>query len=314
MSSYNPTYRERTTAFRDLRTNFVKDRAIIIPSSNRLPSNENDPSLPILVNNDNNDVTTINIQPIWLQCVEVIDDNLNKIQQQIGELKEYQTLRQRVMFDDNKANEYDINIQETSHSITSLLKLSKIKLQEIATKGNEFNDIGFEERNARYNAMRSKAIKLQQFTKLFRNTQRQFIENMQIKENKSQKYMNNIDIRNMPDLSNISEGYNQEQIKMIEDMENRANDKTQRILEIAKSVHELAELFNDLSVLIVEQGSLLDRIDYNVEQTLETLENTVDVIKDTDDIQKRSKSALCIIVLVMLIILMALILLLKNTI
>jgi len=303
----HPTYRERTDKFRKLRNSY-RERIQYIASTEI--SRESDKSLlPKHQINASSDINLIiSVTPSWIEIVESIDDNLNKIEEQIGLLKEYHSLRQRVIFDDDKADEYDINIQETTYSITSLFKSSKIKLQEIAIKGNEESTAGFGERTIRYNAMRSRATKLQQLTKIFRNAQRQFLEKMKNKQDKIHKY---IDL-----LPDVSGGYithfNQQQKQRLIEMENEASDKTQQILNIAKSVHELAQLFNDLSILVVESGSLLDRIDYNVEQTLETLENTVPIIDGTNKSQKRSKSALCIIILIMLIILFGIILVLRH--
>eukprot|EP00483_Globobulimina_turgida_P009666 UN09685 len=203
-----------------------------------------------------------------MQIVELIDHNITKIQHQTASLKEYHSLRQRVIFDDDEANEYDINIQEITHSITSLLKSSKFKLQEIAMNGNVRNcneesmKLGFEERTARYNAMRSRAIKLQEITKIFRNQQRHFLQQIE-KQNKTHKYIDIGDVsQTLPDLSDVYDAENQEQIMRIEEREKAASERERKILEISKSVHELASLIDDLSMLVVEQGSPLDRIEY----------------------------------------------------
>ena len=45
----------------------------------------------------------------------------------------------------------------------------------------------------------------------------------------------------------------------------RARDR--EITEIAKSIAQLAELFKDLSSLVIDQGTLLDSVEYNIEQT-----------------------------------------------
>ena len=42
----------------------------------------------------------------------------------------------------------------------------------------------------------------------------------------------------------------------------------QEIVRVAQSINELATLFRELNVLVIEQGSIIDRIDYNIEQTL----------------------------------------------
>jgi len=42
---------------------------------------------------------------------------------------------------------------------------------------------------------------------------------------------------------------------------------------------QLAELFKDLSVLVIDQGSLLDSIEYNIEQTAVQMH---DAVKELD--------------------------------
>ena len=36
--------------------------------------------------------------------------------------------------------------------------------------------------------------------------------------------------------------------------------------DIAKSIEELATIFKELAVLVIDQGTILDRIDFNMEQ------------------------------------------------
>eukprot|EP01084_Bolivina_argentea_P003660 6883_1 len=106
-------------------------------------------------------------------------------------LKQPHSLKQRVIFDDDKSLKYDDDIQETTRSITNLFKNTKLKLQKIAFKGNENNSSGFEDRTIRYNAMRSRATKIQEWTKIFRDAQRNYLESLKKKNNNS--YFNNFD-------------------------------------------------------------------------------------------------------------------------
>jgi hypothetical protein len=69
------------------------------------------------------------------------------------------------------------------------------------------------------------------------------------------------------------QGYSQQQLAQIRDMEHTSNKRSQEIDSIVKSINDLAELFKELSVLVVEQGSMLDRIDYNIESTLSSLKD-----------------------------------------
>jgi len=51
----------------------------------------------------------------------------------------------------------------------------------------------------------------------------------------------------------------------VQDHDLRARDR--ELTEIANSIASLAELFKDLSVLVIDQGTLLDSVEYNIEQT-----------------------------------------------
>lgn len=54
---------------------------------------------------------------------------------------------------------------------------------------------------------------------------------------------------------------------MLESNEATIDQREREVNQIAKSIHQLAEIFRDLQTLVIDQGSMLDRIDYNIEQT-----------------------------------------------
>lgn len=57
------------------------------------------------------------------------------------------------------------------------------------------------------------------------------------------------------------------------------NQRSNEITQIASSISELADLFRDLSGLIVEQGTVLDSVEYNVQQTAKDLKGAVEELK-----------------------------------
>lgn len=57
------------------------------------------------------------------------------------------------------------------------------------------------------------------------------------------------------------------------DVDLRRRDR--ELTEIAKSIAQLAELFKDLSAMVIDQGTLLDSVEYNIEQTAVQVQEAV---------------------------------------
>ena len=55
--------------------------------------------------------------------------------------------------------------------------------------------------------------------------------------------------------------------------------RTREITEIAKSIASLADLFKDLSSLVIDQGTLLDSVEFNIEQTSVHMAEAVSELK-----------------------------------
>jgi syntaxin 16 len=89
--------------------------------------------------------------------------------------------------------------------------------------------------------------------------------------------------------------------------------REKEVVAVAKSIEELAGLFKDLSLLIVEQGSILDRIDYNCEQTVHNTEQAVQQLHGANESQKKMRSKLCMLVLCVLILVAVVALIVKLT-
>ena len=77
---------------------------------------------------------------------------------------------------------------------------------------------------------------------------------------------------------------------------------------IAKNIEELATIFKDLATLVIDQGTVLDRIDYNMEQVVETTKKGMVQLNKAEEYQKSTRPLKCICVLLILILVLAIIL------
>ena len=95
--------------------------------------------------------------------------------------------------------------------------------------------------------------------------------------------------------------------------ERMTEEREQAITKVAESVNELAEIFKEIQVLVIDQGTVLDRIDYNIEQAADRVVQAQGVLEKANEYQKKSRTMLCIYLLLLLCGFMVIILILKKT-
>ena len=63
-------------------------------------------------------------------------------------------------------------------------------------------------------------------------------------------------------------GFTDSQLASVNNMDAQITQREGEINQIAKSIFTLADIFKELQTMIIDQGTMLDRIDYNVEQVV----------------------------------------------
>ncbi|KAK0504594.1 t-SNARE [Armillaria luteobubalina] len=127
------------------------------------------------------------------------------------------------------------------------------------------------------NVQRGLAAKVQELSATFRKKQRVYMEKLQGHAIKNQDLLiasGTISLRGSEGLSAVdddveaathtrSQSLSLTQANPSTDLQTRDRELT----DIANSIASLAELFKDLSVLVIDQGTILDSVEYNIEQT-----------------------------------------------
>jgi syntaxin 16 len=89
------------------------------------------------------------------------------------------------------------------------------------------------------------------------------------------------------------------------------NEREREVIKISKSILELNTLFKDLASLVVDQGSILDRIDYNVEMSVMRIKKAHKHVQQAYNAQKTRKMQ-CIIILAGIAMFLLLILIFRH--
>lgn len=91
----------------------------------------------------------------------------------------------------------------------------------------------------------------------------------------------------------------------------RARD--QEMNSIVKSIVELNQIFHDINTFVVNQGTLLDRIDFNLENVQFKIETGVVELAKAERSMRRARKMKCILTTVGLLLLMLIFLVLFNS-
>ena len=87
--------------------------------------------------------------------------------------------------------------------------------------------------------------------------------------------------------------------------------REQEINDIAKGIIELSDIFRDLQAMVIDQGTMLDRIDYNVERMTVDVKGAEKELKVATNYQKRYTKRKIIFLLVLVILGLFVVLLIK---
>lgn len=104
----------------------------------------------------------------------------------------------------------------------------------------------------------------------------------------------------------------QQQLAVVDDLTEAVQSRDQEIVKIAQSIEELGSIFKELAVLVIDQGTILDRIDYNMEAVVESTKTGIKQLEKAEKSQKNNRPLRCIVCLSITIFILLFILILKH--
>ncbi|KAJ6444185.1 SNARE domain-containing protein [Purpureocillium lavendulum] len=101
------------------------------------------------------------------------------------------------------------------------------------------------------------------------------------------------------------------QQKMLHSNDAAIAQREREIEDIAQGIIELSDLFRDLQTMVIDQGTMLDRIDYNVERMYEDVKGADKELKVASGYQRKTTKRKIILLLILLIVGLFILLLIK---
>ncbi|KAI3624421.1 tlg2 [Malassezia furfur] len=228
------------------------------------------------------------LPPAWMDVSEEVDALLESMTPKLAELDRLHAKHLLPSFVDK--TEQERQIESLTSEITSdfrrasqhIARLASQTTQAMRTKTLQGHEI-----TAARNAQTALATRVQQMSSLFRRKQSLYLRRLQGME------VQDAEKRAVADphaASLLSSEMAQEDMELVrgaltqskklqsqsgmqtsllldtQDSDLAAiQERDREITQIAQSISELAQLFQDLSAMVIEQGTMLDRIDYNID-------------------------------------------------
>ena len=281
--------------FHYLENDFLDDTKKLINNSFLLIENRTTHLLnydAIELQNISSNLDNSNYTESYKQVNNILDDLLTNF----ASLKNLQQERNKPKYNYEEIENRKID-KEIKKIILKMMKKIKfcealIKMEKLKSNINNENNI---EQKIKNNVRTLLIGKIQNFTNEFRKNEQQFLKYL--------KEMGNDDEFLINDNNNINNNSNDSFSSLDDDKDNLNKDflytqeddlKTQMkkreedINILANSINDLAGIFKDLQSVVQEQGTILDRIDYNIDVTYDNSHRGLKLIKKAEEHQKES--------------------------
>uniref|UniRef100_A0A914Y340 t-SNARE coiled-coil homology domain-containing protein n=1 Tax=Panagrolaimus superbus TaxID=310955 RepID=A0A914Y340_9BILA len=248
-----------------------------------------------LISLDENKVVAGSVQPpTWVNVVDEISYELERIQSRKNLLKDFQQkhLKRPDFSDETSAKEQE-KIKELTEEVTNIFthirRLIRL-LQEAETSRRPKLE------QLRENVTASFLFTLNNFLNEFRSNQSNYVRQIDARKKNVDSFLlatdhntGAFDVFNDIEGNNSTEDLTIDQLQAIVENENMVREREKEVIKISKSILELNTLFKDLASLVLDQGTILDRIDYNVEQSVIKIKSAFQNVQKAEQYSRNRK-------------------------
>ena len=255
--------------------------------------------------------------PAWVEVQEEVSRNMSQIRDKMHALlraHQKAALPTFSDFGDGGSSSAKDDVDVLTRQVTALFKKCEGRLKLLAKVPGG----GQEGAKVRGNMAKALAGELQALSQDFRKQQKTYLQKIQ----RQQESVSGGGAGGLIDFDTNSAGgggggdadfgFTEAQLLQAREGDQMSLERDKEVLGIAKSVEDLAMIMRDLSVLVIDQGSVVDRIDYNMEQTATAVEQGVEELVKADKTQKKSRMLLCIMCLAVAVVLMTVVIVFKK--
>lgn len=236
------------------------------------------------------------LPPDWIDGVEEIQYEISRIKSKLKDLSALHDKHlNRPTLDDSVDEETAIEVR--TQEITQILMRCQRVVQRINSRCHQGSS---NEQRLTKNIVSSLARSLQDLSTNFRRAQSSYLRKIKSREERSRLYFDtDLMLGDCCDEEDelYDRGFTSQQLQAVGDNTATIQAREKETLQIVKSIQDLNEIFKDLATMIIDQGTVLDRIDYNIEQTSTRVDSGLKQLQKAAKHQKKNRKMMIIMVL-----------------
>lgn len=206
----------------------------------------------------------------------------------------------------------ETKVRETAHRLTARLHAADGRLRALAARSGGKKGGEDADGKVRRNLQARFARDLQAISSSFRARQKEYLESL--RRQRDALASPHAARSSTPDgLDAFDADGALDQALIGRQADSRMRERERELHAVSASIGDLAVLVKDLAGMVVDQGTLLDRIDYNLEDVEESTAKAVGELRTAQRTQARGQGVVCIVALAVLCGVLMILLLLKWT-
>ncbi|VDM98567.1 unnamed protein product [Thelazia callipaeda] len=309
------TTRNLTEVFILLRNNAQQSKFVY---ANNI-SNIADEKLSLVTLDEENGTVQVSgssrVPPEWINYLDEAQYEITRIRSRLKRIREMQQnhISKSSFVEDSEAQ---TEIDESTDEITKMFTHCQ-RLIDFIEKANIFES--FQQSQLRKNVVLSLRLVLSYLAGDFRTNQAKFLKQIEARKEIVNSYLLassdwvNTEVLDDAPIDESRDGLTMEQIQLLLQNADMVKEREHDVMSVSKSIVELNSLFKDLASMVVDQGTILDRIDYNVEQATLKVKSALSSVQRAERYQRNDKKMYCIFILSVAIIVLLVLLIIVKT-
>lgn len=239
------------------------------------------------------------LPPIWVDSAEQADALIADVRTKIAQYQELRQFASRMAFPDEEEEvRNSARMRELSARISKRLREAEARIKSLSSPDDQ----------VRINVQHSLAQKLQVEFLKWRKIQKEQLQELQRQQRQSKMALASSNPSSYPVAEEVDDdpllapnGNHEMTMNNLRKMDTAMmRERERELAQIARGIDDLAQLFKSISVLVIEQGTILDRIDYNMDNVVLKTEQGLKELNKAEEYQKGNCARNCITLLVVL--------------